>query len=89
MGQINWGRVLLGGIVAGIIIDAGEFVLYGVVRGQVHSECRPPLDIGSHESSAVRADPRRSWRIGVGCPGRTNADLTSRSAVNCTLAQWT
>lgn len=33
MGQINWGRVLLGGIVAGIIIDVGEFVLYGVVLG--------------------------------------------------------
>ena len=33
MGQINWGRVLLGGIVAGIIIDVGEFVLHGVVLG--------------------------------------------------------
>ncbi len=33
MGQINWGRVLLGGIVVGIIIDVGEFVLHGVVLG--------------------------------------------------------
>ena len=34
MGKINWGRVLLGGIVAGIIIDVVEFVLHGVVLGQ-------------------------------------------------------
>ena len=33
MGHINWGRVLLGGIVAGIIIDVGEFVVHGVVLG--------------------------------------------------------
>jgi len=33
MGKINWGRILLGGIVAGIIIDVGEFVLHGVVLG--------------------------------------------------------
>ncbi|MFQ5931728.1 MAG: hypothetical protein ACE5MM_04935 [Nitrospiraceae bacterium] len=33
MGKINWSRVLLGGIVAGIIIDVGEFVLHGVVLG--------------------------------------------------------
>ncbi len=31
MKQINWSRVLLGGIVAGIIIDVVEFVLHGVV----------------------------------------------------------
>ena len=31
MGKINFGRVLLGGIVAGIILNAGEWVLNGFV----------------------------------------------------------
>ncbi len=33
MGKINWNGVILGGILAGIIIDVGEFVLHGVVLG--------------------------------------------------------
>ena len=31
MGKINWTRVILGGIVAGVIINIFEFVLNGVV----------------------------------------------------------
>ena len=31
MGKINFGRVLLGGLVAGVILNAGEWVLNGIV----------------------------------------------------------
>ena len=31
MGKINWGRVLLGGLLAGVIINAVEFLVNGVV----------------------------------------------------------
>jgi hypothetical protein len=31
MGQVNWGRVLLGGLAAGLVINAGEMVLNLVV----------------------------------------------------------
>jgi hypothetical protein len=33
MGQINWNRVLLGGIVAGVIIDVVQWLLNGIVLG--------------------------------------------------------
>lgn len=33
MGQINWNRVLLGGLVAGLIIDVVQWILNGVVLG--------------------------------------------------------
>lgn len=33
MGQINWNRVLLGGIVAGLVIDVIQWVLHGLVLG--------------------------------------------------------
>ena len=31
MGKINWTRVILGGLVAGVVINISEFVLNGVV----------------------------------------------------------
>lgn len=34
MGNINWGRVILGGLLAGVIIDASEFIINGVVLKQ-------------------------------------------------------
>lgn len=33
MRRINWIRVLIGGIVAGLIIDVVQWLLYGVVLG--------------------------------------------------------
>ena len=34
MGGIHFGRVVLGGLLAGLVIDASEFLLNGVVLGQ-------------------------------------------------------
>ncbi len=34
MGKINMGRVILGGLLAGLIIDIGESVLNGVILGK-------------------------------------------------------
>jgi len=34
MGQINWNRVILGGLVAGVIINIFEFALHGAVLAQ-------------------------------------------------------
>ena len=52
MGKIDTGRVLVGGIVAGIIIDVFEFVLNGVVLGPqwntVASAHNLPM-IGTHQ----------------------------------------
>ena len=42
MSKVNWGRVILGGIVAGIISDAIEYVLHTYV-------------IASQESAAMKA----------------------------------
>jgi len=38
MGKINVGRVLLGGLVAGLILNVGEWALNGVVLHQQHQE---------------------------------------------------
>lgn len=41
MGKINWGRVFLGGIVAGIVINLGEFLFNTVIfKSQVEEAMR-------------------------------------------------
>lgn len=41
MGKINWGRVFLGGIVAGIVLNLGEFLFHTVVfKTQVEEAMR-------------------------------------------------
>ncbi len=49
MGHINLGRVLVGGLVAGIIINFGEFILNGVLIAEEMNAAmaalnRPPID---------------------------------------------
>lgn len=34
MGKINWGRVILGGLLAGVVLNVVDFVLYGMVLKQ-------------------------------------------------------
>jgi len=31
MGKINWGRIILGGLLAGVVLNAFDYVYYGVV----------------------------------------------------------
>jgi hypothetical protein len=48
MGRINLGRVLVGGLVAGLIINIGEFILNGVILAEEMNTAmaalnRPPI----------------------------------------------
>ncbi len=48
MGKINWARVLLGGLLAGVIINAAEFLVNGFVLGHdweavMKALGRPPM----------------------------------------------
>lgn len=49
MGKINMGRVVLGGLLAGLVINVGEFVLNMPILGNQWNEAmralnRPPMD---------------------------------------------
>jgi pimeloyl-ACP methyl ester carboxylesterase len=51
MGSINMGRVVIGGLVAGLLINVSEFLLNGVVLAQDMNDAlkalnRPPVDPG-------------------------------------------
>jgi hypothetical protein len=43
MKSINWGRVILGGIVAGVIVNISEFLLHGVVLKTAGEEAMKAL----------------------------------------------
>jgi len=51
MGSINMGRVVIGGLVAGLVINVSEFILNGVVLAADMNDAlkalnRPPVDTG-------------------------------------------
>lgn len=57
MGKVNWGRVFLGGLVAGIVINLGEFLFHAVVfKTQVEEAFRAMgKDAAAMESGTAMA----------------------------------
>lgn len=45
MGKINWGRVLLGGLVAGVVIDLVDYVLNTYVWAEQNAELMKALGV--------------------------------------------
>jgi hypothetical protein len=53
MSQINWGRVILGGILAGVIIDASEFLINGVILAKDWSASLAKLNLPDVSTNAI------------------------------------
>ena len=53
MSQINWGRVILGGILAGVIIDASEFLINGVILQKDWSANLAKLNLPDVSTNAI------------------------------------
>jgi hypothetical protein len=51
MGKINWGRVILGGLLAGVVINIGEFVLNEIVVKAEWVAAAAALGLPTEESS--------------------------------------
>lgn len=55
MGRVNWSRVLLGGVVAGIIVFVSEGVLNVIVLGQDWEAVMASMGRGDEENGAAMA----------------------------------
>lgn len=55
MKSINWGRVILGGILAGIVVNISEFLLHGVVLKTAGEEAMKALGKTMPMTGAVTA----------------------------------
>lgn len=55
MGKINWGRVILGGLLAGVVINIAEFLINGVILGQDWTAAMKVLGIDLE--AAMQANP--------------------------------
>lgn len=51
MGKINWGRVILGGLAAGIVINLSEWLLNGVVLKEQWAESMKALGKSGEETA--------------------------------------
>lgn len=74
MGKISWNGVILGGILAGIIIDVVEYVLHGVVLNAHWRQAMQDLDrplqetVGSMVFYVLLGVVTVSWRYGCTPP---------------------
>jgi hypothetical protein len=53
MGQINTGRVLLGGLVAGVVINIGEFLLNGVLLADYYVRVTSQLGVPQMSNATI------------------------------------
>ena len=92
MTRINMARVILGGVVAGLILNVGEVVLHKVVIAEemeaaVQARNLPPVGGSAYDRSRiplVRAPKQRTPRTAWGeaarlSSNRVNAGVTSQS----------
>jgi hypothetical protein len=61
MGRINWGRVFLGGIVAGIVINVGEYLFHAVIfKSEVEEMMRA---LGKDPATVMTGNAIVIWNI--------------------------
>lgn len=89
MGKINWGRVILGGLVAGAVLNAVDWFMYGVWLTKDYAAAMPQSVCASARvfrgqcSPASRCGfPQRLYVVGVAvalfqCRSRRRSVLTS------------
>lgn len=53
MGRINWGGVVLGGLLAGVVLNVIDFVLYGVVLKNDYNAAMVALGKGEMTGSMI------------------------------------
>lgn len=53
MGKINWNRVILGGLLAGVVLNVFDFVIHGVVLADRWNAALAALGKGEMSGSAI------------------------------------
>jgi hypothetical protein len=66
MGKINWGRVLLGGLLAGVIINIFEYVTNGVILAKRWNAAMEALGRPGMTSTAIAYLIIGSFILGIG-----------------------
>lgn len=93
MGRINYGRVLVGGLVAGTIVSAGEHLLNAVLLAPEWAAARQARGLGDEPSSAVGAYVLFSFLVGMTgawlyAAIRPRFDATAETAMTAGTVVW-
>lgn len=65
MGKINYGRVILGGLLAGVIINAGEYVLNEVVLGEQMAAAMTNLNLSAIGTQQIMQFVAMTFVLGI------------------------
>lgn len=64
-GKVNWSRVVLGGLVAGLVINVGEFVLNEPILGRQWAEAMEALNQSPPGGSSIAIFVVLSFLLGI------------------------
>jgi len=65
MGNINFGRVILGGLVAGVVLNIGEFLLNAVIFAKEMSEMFKRLNVPDPGGSFIAVATGLTFVLGI------------------------
>lgn len=65
MGKINVGRVLIGGLVAGVVLNLGEFVLNEVILGQAMKDEFSRLSLPQPDTTFIIRATGMTFLLGI------------------------
>ncbi|MFY9609055.1 MAG: hypothetical protein WAU45_10645 [Blastocatellia bacterium] len=94
MGKINMGRVILGGLLAGLIINIGEFLLNGVILSKEIEDMMKNLDRPAIGGSAIAVFVVIAFLLGIAmiwlyAAIRPRFGAGAKTAVCAGLTVWT
>ena len=65
MGKINFGRVLLGGLVAGLVINSGEYLLNGVVLAKQMEDMFRKMNVPAPAGNFIAVAVTLTFVLGI------------------------
>jgi MFS family permease len=91
MERINWGRVILGGLVAGLVMNLGEFILNGVLLAKTVEESLGKISLPPPDGTFIAKAVALTFVAGIVAVliyAAMRPRLNSKAAITAGLVVW-
>ncbi len=91
MERINWSRVILGGLVAGLVMNLGEFILNGVLLAKTVEESMSKINLPPPDGTFIAKAVGLTFLVGIIAIlvyAAMRPRLGSKTAITAGLVVW-
>ena len=91
MDKINWGRVISGGLIAGLVMNLGEFILNGVLFAKTIEEAMSKINLPPPDGTFIAKAVALTFIVGIVAVliyAAMRPRLGSKSAIIAALVVW-